>query len=444
MRGRRGDRRSYLGHALRVAAIATALIGVVYVAVMVVFDAVDAHHLVAQVDAHLHERLQSVSHQAVGGPARTGRVDDDDDHDLDEVPVVLWRAGSSGPATGLTDGAPALPASAWLRSGRPVTAQLGALSFRLQARRIGRDWVIAGQSLAEADHVKRVLVLAEVIAGPLVLAALFLGTLVIGIKASAPVEQTRRRQLEFTADASHELRTPLSVIEAEVALALSTPRNGADYRASLERVRAEGERLHHLVEELLWLARFDSEPPPPGDEPVDLSTIAAVCAERFAAVARSNGIDLSVRRPSRDQAWITAPAEWIDRLAGVLVDNACRYGGEGGAVRLVVALRGHRVSFAVEDSGPGIASEERPRLFDRFYRAGSTGSGAGLGLAIADSIVRSTGGRWRISTSSFGGTNMEVTWHRAGSRVPVVGVEMPGERVPPPGARFRDEADMPS
>ncbi|MFY9933083.1 MAG: ATP-binding protein [Streptosporangiaceae bacterium] len=95
---------------------------------------------------------------------------------------------------------------------------------------------------------------------------------------------------------------------------------------------------------------------------------------------------------------ISAPPEWIDRLAGVLVDNGCRYAGPGGQVRIQVLAQGSRVSLTVEDSGPGIPSAERPRLFDRFHRAtdgGSRhGSGAGLGLAIGDSIVRSTGGRW--------------------------------------------------
>ena len=95
---------------------------------------------------------------------------------------------------------------------------------------------------------------------------MFAGSLLIGLRAQAPVEQSRRRQLEFTADASHELRTPLSVIRAETDLALASPREAADYRDTLIRIRGESERLRQLVEDMLWLARFDSEPPPPGDE----------------------------------------------------------------------------------------------------------------------------------------------------------------------------------
>ena len=144
-------------------------------------------------------------------------------------------------------------------------------------------------------------------------------------------------------------------------------------------------------------------------------------ADRFQAVAHSQSLDISVTGPPEQAAWISAPPEWIDRLTGVLADNACGYAGPGGRVRLGVATRGNRVSLTVEDSGPGIPAAERHRLFDRFHRVpgpGATeqGGGAGLGLAIADSIVRSTGGHWRIGESSLGGALFEVSWRRPGAR----------------------------
>ena len=109
-------------------------------------------------------------------------------------------------------------------------------------------------------------------------------------------------------------------------------------------------------------------------------------------------------------ALISAPPEFIDQLAGVLMDNACRYAGPDRVVRIGVRAHGSRISLTVEDSGPGIVEAERPRLFDRFHRATEQGSGAGLGLAIGDSIVRSTGGRWHIGDSPLGGALMMVTW----------------------------------
>jgi signal transduction histidine kinase len=272
---------------------------------------------------------------------------------------------------------------------------------------------VAGQSLAQNRHTQAVLLDSEIAAAPLLLAAMFLGSLTVGLKALGPVEQSRRRQLEFTADASHELRTPLSVISAEADIALASPRSAAEYRGSLTRIQGEGKRLRRIVEDLLWLARFDSQPPPPGDEPLDVATIADTCAGRFRPVAGARSITITAHTATPAPALISAPPEWIDRLAGVLMDNACRYAGLDGSARISVAVAAGRVSLAVEDSGPGIPEAERSRLFDRFHRAADDGQGAGLGLAIADSIVRSTGGRWNVGdSSSLGGARMAVSWRR--------------------------------
>ena len=78
-----------------------------------------------------------------------------------------------------------------------------------------------------------------------------------------------------------------------------------------------------------------------------------------------------------------------------------------------VANEGRRVRLAVDDSGPGIPTEERTRVFDRFHRATDAPGGAGLGLAIADAIVRASGGRWQIGTSNAGGASIAVTWARS-------------------------------
>src|ERR1035438_553768 len=105
--------------------------------------------------------------------------------------------------------------------------------------------------------------------------------------------------------------------------------------------------------------------------------------------------------------------EWVAGLAGVLVDTACRYAGPDGQVRIGVEAQGSRVSLVVEDTGPGIGEAERPRLFDRFHRATERGTGAGLGLAIGDSIVRSTGGRWHVGDSPLGGAPLSVSWRHS-------------------------------
>jgi signal transduction histidine kinase len=409
-------RKPYVGHAIRVAGAATVIIAAMYVCVVAGFDLVERHHLVGQIDTRLQQRLA----QAVRQPTTAGSIGDSDNaHDVDDAPVFFWRVTEAGNSNALTTGAPALPATAWSPSKPSVEAQLGTGSFRLQAERVGDDWFVAAQSLASTDRIDSDLMLLETIAGPVLLVAVFFGTLLIGVKAASPVELARRRQLEFTADASHELRTPLSVIEAEVTLSLTCPRSDDDYRATLGRVSQESLRLREIVEDLLWLARFDSEPLPPADEPVDVAAIATACCDRFLAVAQRNEIALLVRDEGKTRPWINAPPEWIDRLTAVLVDNACRYAGPGGTVRIGVTVSGSRVSLMVDDSGPGIAPEDRSKLFHRFHRATDQGNGAGLGLAIADSVVRATGGEWSVGRADLGGAHMEVSWRRSpGARGP--------------------------
>src|SRR5215469_3288717 len=398
-----------VAHAAKVAVAASLLIGIVYAGCVTALDRVVSARLTASVDERLTERLTDVREVGL-------RPVPSDDDDIDATPVYLWRQAAPGRIAQVDLGAPRLPAAVRVSSWRAETVLLPDGPYRLSAGSVNGVRYIAGESLQTMNHLTALLRNGEALVSPVLLLAIFAGALTIGLRALSPVEQSRRRQLEFTADASHELRTPLSVISAETSVALSSPRKAAEYRAVLTRIEGETARLRKIVEDLLWLARFDSAPPQPGDEPLDLATIAGRCAERFRALGTSQQFDVQLVISGSAPAWISAPPEWIDRLTGVLVDNACRYAGTGGSVRIGVAHRGTRVTLTVEDSGPGIADELRTRLFDRFHRSTDQGGSAGLGLAIADSIVRSTEGQWRVGDSELGGALFEVSWRRAGVR----------------------------
>jgi signal transduction histidine kinase len=277
--------------AVRVAAGATAVIAVVYIICVTVLNLVVSAHLAEQEDESLAARLTSARQDPalLGRPVARSAVTRKSDIDDDAAPVFLWSLSVRGAITAHSPGAPVLPsgllAGPALRDGQAVTVRPhGPGSFRLKMSRDGSGWLVAGQSVAGYAHTERLLLNGEIIAGPFLLLAMFFGSLVVGLRALAPVEQSRRRQLEFTADASHELRTPLSVIRAEADVALSAPREAAQYRDVLGRIQGESQRLRQLVDDMLWLARFDSRPPPPGDEPVDLGTLAQACADRFRAV----------------------------------------------------------------------------------------------------------------------------------------------------------------
>jgi len=393
-------------HAVRVALAAGLLIGLVYVGCVVVLDVFEARRLTAAVDARLHEGLVDAS----AGHLFTQAGDDD----TDEVPVLLWQAKPAQGVVPLSLSAPVLSAAdvaAVAADGR-ATIQLQGGRFRLAAVRSDSGFLVAGQSLAEQSRIEALLRGGEILAAPVLFLAVFIGSLIIGLRALAPVERSRQRQLDFTADASHELRTPLSVIGAETGIALRTERSPVEYQAALGRIQNETKRLRSIVDDLLWLARFDSAPPAPKSEPLGLATVGRECDDRFTAVASEGSFTISVEEPNSKAgaASISAPPEWISRLIGVLLDNACRYAGDAGQVRISVSQRGNRIVLRVEDSGPGLTAEQSERLFDRFHRSTGDGGGAGLGLAIADSIVSSTSGQWRIGKSDLGGALFEISW----------------------------------
>jgi signal transduction histidine kinase len=259
-------------HAVRVAAVATLVVVACYILAAFILNAVVVHRLVGNTDNRLADRLQdslrrvsTLSHPATGAAA---------DADFDDAPSFLWLVGPSGVVTPLSPGAPALPARHW--SNDPVTLSLGPSTFRFDTLRAGGNTLVAGQSLASTKDLQSTLFVAELVFGAILAVAVFAGATIVGLRASAPSELVRRRQADFTADASHELRTPISVIEAEVELALDRPRDARAYEEVLQRVGAEGERLRHIVDDLLWLARADNQPHhhPDGDGVVDVAEVA--------------------------------------------------------------------------------------------------------------------------------------------------------------------------
>jgi signal transduction histidine kinase len=398
---------AHRAHAFRVAAVATLFVMVCYVIAAVVLNLLVTHHLVGNVDRRLSDRLEDVRHQTLQLPEGASR----ESVDVDDAPLFLWSISPNGTVTSLTPGGPTLPAHAW--SAGPVTLPAGGSTFRFDSIRDGDTTLVAGQSVASTNNTKSTLFVAELVFGVLLALAVFIGATIVGLRASAPSELVRRRQAEFTADASHELRTPIAVIEAEVELALHRPRDPVAYREALERVGQESSRLRRIVEDLLWLARADDQTMrSQATDLADVADVAEACGQRFQALAATNRVELAVARVGTGPFTVLAPPTLIDRLIGVLVDNACKFAGEDGRVEVTVRSSGHRVELRVEDSGPGIPEEQRDAVFDRFHRADESVAGTGLGLAIADSVVRATQGSWDIGTAELGGARMAISWRR--------------------------------
>jgi len=393
---------------IRVALAATGVVALVYLAVSIAVVMLVTRSLTDQIDQRITASFVRLPHD--DGGSQGGPYDPPPADRLGGAPILLWQVESDGSVRTATTN-PALPAELAGVVG-PTTASVGGVDLRLAGRQVGDDWVIVGQSLEPVYDTRSTVILAELLIAPILLAAVFFGAVAIGRRVAEPIEAARRRQLDFTADASHELRTPLAVIEAHTSLALAQPRDVAWYQSAFLRVDHESRRMRRVLEDLLWLARFDASRRPPNEEPVDLAVMAAQAADRFGAIAETRHLTIDVTAPP-DGAVIAAPPEWLDRLLGVLLDNACKYAPDGGRVDVTVAVDGSRVVLTVDDSGPGIPDAERTRIFDRFHRATTAQGGAGLGLAIADAIVRATGGRWRVAAAPTGGARMGVTWSRA-------------------------------
>src|SRR5439155_1274609 len=183
---------------------------------------------------------------------------------------------------------------AYRRVTGPTTTSLAGTNVRLEGRAISSSYVVVGQNMAPVEATQSTIVLAELLIGPILLIAVFLGAVAIGRRVATPIEVARRRQLDFSADASHELRTPLSVIEAHTSLALAQERDRTWYRNAFERVSDESRRMRRMLDDLLWLSRFDASQGRPNTEPVDMGVLASQAVDRFRAIAEARNQRLDV------------------------------------------------------------------------------------------------------------------------------------------------------
>ncbi|HEX6136998.1 MAG TPA: ATP-binding protein [Casimicrobiaceae bacterium] len=192
-------------------------------------------------------------------------------------------------------------------------------------------------------------------------------------------------QRRFTADAAHELRTPLAALKLQLDLARRATQPAA-LAAALDDLEAGVARTSHVVEQLMTLARVEPEAMPQKRTDCDLVALAKDAIVARAALAADKSIDLGLARAT--PATVSGDPASLAILLSNLLDNALRYTPRGGRIDVAVDRDDAAVTLAVADSGPGIAPEERERVFDRFYRgAVNEESGSGLGLSIVRRIA---------------------------------------------------------
>lgn len=226
------------------------------------------------------------------------------------------------------------------------------------------------------------------------------------------LDRALQEQRRFLADAAHELRTPVARVLSAVDERTTHPPSAHD-REALTEVASELRRTAGVVDELLHLARADSGSMVPRRADLYLDDIVsdavAHCAK--SAQLKHQSIDLS----GMTETPVRADAGLVQRLATVLIENASRYTPEGGTIRVGTHPGpGGTATLVVEDSGPGVPAEEREAVFGRFVRGRTARQvapeGAGLGLAIAQSIAAAHGATIAVDDSELGGARFTTTF----------------------------------
>ena len=237
--------------------------------------------------------------------------------------------------------------------------------------------------------------------------------------ALRPVARAWTQQRRFVADASHDLKTPLTVILANTSIALEHPeRSVASQSQWLESTQHEAEAMQGLVGDLLTLAKMDEEEAAaqsgaarPALEEVDLSDVIEGEVLQFESVAFERGVKLGSQVEPGIK--LRGNEQRLRRLAGTLIDNACKYVDDGGAVDVALSRAGKQAKLEVRNTGAPISPEDLPHVFDRFYRADKARTGGagghGLGLAIARAIAEEHGGTLTVASTQAEGTVFTAT-----------------------------------
>ena len=227
----------------------------------------------------------------------------------------------------------------------------------------------------------------------------------------ARLDDAFRRQRQFAADASHELRTPLTVIKGQIDVSLQRDREPEAYQGVLRAVNEEVDRLIRLAGSLLTLTRADGGQIPLAFEAVDVGDLVAGVVEQLRPAAGDQGVDL--RLDTGPPVTMEADQDLLIQLMLNVLDNAIKYTPNGGLVNAGWGTNGQRVELRVRDTGPGIAAEDIPYVFDRFYRADKARSraagGVGLGLAISRWIAEAHGGSIHVVSTLGEGSTFTVS-----------------------------------
>ncbi len=238
------------------------------------------------------------------------------------------------------------------------------------------------------------------------LALVWMGSFLLSKIAMKPIQISWQRQLDFTADASHELRTPLAVIQTNLELVMGNPDETVGSQLKwLDNIHIETVRMAKLVDDLLTLSRGDADAKTLEYSNFSLNAIAKETVALFETAADQKEVAIQILAEHEILYW--GDCSRIKQLFGILVDNAVKYMDRPGSVQIVLSGTEKAVQIMVSDTGKGIVHDDLTKIFNRFYRAGNekqSVDGFGLGLSIAEWIVREHGGHIHVKSIIDEGT----------------------------------------
>ncbi len=237
---------------------------------------------------------------------------------------------------------------------------------------------------------------------------------ILGRRVFATLESAARRQGEFVADASHELRGPLTVITTNASSILRDETyNDPRIRARLENIMDAARQMDRLAARLLMLARLDSVDVP-ARATVDLRSLVRAIIAVYHPLAGER--ELRFDEPSGEPIAVAGDPDDLRRIVENIVENAIAYTPERGRITVTTGIDGGGPFVTIEDTGIGIAGEDLPRIFDRFWRgdeARGSATSAGLGLAIVQRLAARNGAQIDVTSELGSGTTFTVRFKAA-------------------------------
>jgi two-component system, OmpR family, sensor kinase len=266
---------------------------------------------------------------------------------------------------------------------------------------------VVGQSLEARDRAIADLTGVLLVGGPVALLLASLAGYSLTGFALRPVEDMRRRERRFIADASHELRTPLTMLRTELELIARDEPSGPDLQAATASAIEETGRLGRLADDLLLLSRADHERLALHVAATSPAALVDAAADRGRRHPWVNGTRIVVARDA-GAPFVRVDADRIGQAIDNMVDNALRHAAS--EVELATRVTGSKVEIHVLDDGPGFLPEFLPRAWERFSRAdaGRTDDGAGLGMSIIRTIAELHGGSAGAANRPGGGADVWI------------------------------------